>query len=53
LVKGRTNCEGRISYLKRGYGWDRIRLDGGHKAGVWCGHGVFTHNLVKIGTLAS
>jgi IS5 family transposase len=23
LVKWRTGCEGRISYLKRGYGWDR------------------------------
>jgi hypothetical protein len=22
LVKWRTGCEGRISYLKRGYGWD-------------------------------
>jgi hypothetical protein len=21
--------------------------------GLWCGHGVFAHNLVKIGTLAS
>ena len=28
LVKWRTGCEGRISYLKRGYGWDRTRLDG-------------------------
>ena len=27
LVKWRTGCEGRISYLKRGYGWDRTRLD--------------------------
>jgi transposase, IS5 family len=26
LVKWRTGCEGRISYLKRGYGWDRTRL---------------------------
>ena len=30
LVKWRTGCEGRISYLKRGYGWDRTRLDGRH-----------------------
>ena len=28
LVKWRTGCEGRISYLKRSYGWDRTRLDG-------------------------
>ena len=52
LVKWRTGCEGRISYLKRGYGWDRTRLDGRHGAAIWCGHGVFAHNLVKIANLA-
>ena len=52
LVKWRTGCEGRISYLKRGYGWDRTRLDGRHGAAIWCGHGVFACNLVKIGALA-
>src|SRR5262245_42045679 len=51
LVKWRTGSEGRISYLKRGYGWDRTRLDGRHGAAIWCGHGVFTHNLVKIAAL--
>ena len=53
LVKWRTGCEGRISYLKRGYGWDRTRLDGRNGAATWCGHGVFAHNLVKISALAS
>jgi transposase, IS5 family len=53
LVKWRTGSEGRISYLKRGYGWDRTRLDGRHGAAIWCGHGVFAHNLIKIGALAS
>jgi IS5 family transposase len=53
LVKWRTGCEGRISYLKRGYGWDRTRLDGRQGAAIWCGHGVFAHNLIKIGALAS
>jgi len=53
LVKWRTGCEGRISYLKRGYGWDRTRLDGRQGAAIWCGHGVFAHNLVKISALAS
>jgi transposase, IS5 family len=53
LVKWRTGCEGRISYLKRGYGWDRTRLDRRHGAAIWCGHGVFAHNLVKISALAS
>jgi IS5 family transposase len=27
-VKWRTGCEGRISTLKRGYGWDRTRSGG-------------------------
>ncbi len=53
LVKWRTGCEGRISYLKRGYGWDRTRLDSRHGAAIWCGHGVFAHNLAKISALAS
>ena len=53
LVKWRTGSEGRISYLKRGYGWDRTRMDSRPGAAIWCGHGVFAHNLVKIGTLAS
>jgi IS5 family transposase len=53
LVKWRTGCEGRISYLKRCYGWDRTRLDGRNGAAIWCGHGVFAHNLVKIAALAS
>jgi transposase, IS5 family len=53
LVKWRTGCEGRISYLKRGYGWDRTLLDGRNGAAIWCGHGVFAHNLVKISALAA
>ena len=52
LVKWRTGCEGRISYLKRGYGWDRTLLDGTNGAAIWCGHGVFARNLVKISALA-
>jgi transposase, IS5 family len=53
LVKWRTGCEGRVGYLKRRYGWDRTRLDRRQGAAIWCGHGVFTHNLVKISALAS
>lgn len=53
LIKWRTGSEGRISYLKHTYGWDRTRPDGRQGAAIWCGHGVFTHNLVKIGALAS
>jgi IS5 family transposase len=51
LVKWRTGSEGRISYIKHRYGWDRTRLDGLQGASIWCGHGVFTHNLVKISAL--
>ena len=52
-VKWRTGSEGRISALKRGYGWDRTRLDGTEGARIWTGHGVLAHNLVKISALAS
>ena len=52
-VKWRTGSEGRISSLKRGYGWDRTRIDGTAGAQIWTGQGVFAHNLVKIGALAS
>jgi IS5 family transposase len=52
-IKWRTGCEGRINHLKRSYGWNRTRLTRIHGARTWCGHGVFAHNLVKIGTLAA
>jgi transposase, IS5 family len=52
-VKWRTGCEGRISALKRGYGWDRTRIDSIEGARIWTGHGVLTHNLIKISALAA
>ena len=52
LVKWRTGSEGRISHFRHAYGWDRTRLDGKTGAAIWCGHGVFAHNLVKIGALS-
>jgi transposase, IS5 family len=52
-IKWRTGSEGRISTLKRGYGWDRTRIDGVEGARIWTGHGVLTHNLVKISALAA
>jgi transposase, IS5 family len=52
-VKWRTGSEGRISNLKRNYGWDRTHIDGIEGARTWAGHGIFTHNLVKISALAS
>jgi IS5 family transposase len=53
LVKWRTGSEGRISCLKRDFGWARTRNDGLTGAKTWCGHGVFNHNLVKIAALTS
>jgi IS5 family transposase len=52
-VKWRTGCEGRINHVKRSYGWDRTELVGIGGARTWCGHGVFAHNLIKIGALAA
>ena len=52
-VKWRTGCEDRISTLKRGYRWDRTRTDGTEGARIWTGHGVLTHNLVKIAALTA
>ena len=52
-VKWRTGSEGRISTLKRQYGWDRTRLDGTEGARTWAGYGVLAHNLVKISALAA
>jgi IS5 family transposase len=51
-VKWRTGCEGRISTLKRGYSWDRTKIDTTEGARIWTGHGVLAHNLVKISALA-
>lgn len=48
LVKWRTGSEGRIACLKRQYGWDRSRLDATPGTRIWCGLGVFAHNLIKI-----
>jgi len=53
IVKWRTGSEGRISYLKRGYGWDRTRIDTTEGARIWTGHGVLAHNLVKVSALAA
>ena len=52
-IKWRTGSEGRISTLKRGYGWDRSCIDGTEGTRIWTGHGVLAHNLVKISALAA
>jgi IS5 family transposase len=48
LVKWRTGAEGRISCVKRDFGWARTLLDGINGARIWCGYGAFNHDLVKI-----
>ncbi len=53
LMKWRTGSEGRISCLKRDFGWNRTRNDGLEGVRTWCGHGVFNHNLVKIAALTA
>lgn len=52
-VKWRTGSEGRINHMKRSYGWNRTELTSIGGARTWCGHGVFAHNLVKIGALVA
>jgi IS5 family transposase len=52
-IKWRTGAEGRINHIKRSYGWNRTEFTGIAGARTWCGHGVFAHNLVKLGTLAA
>ena len=49
----RTGSEGRINHIKRSYGWNRTELTGINGVRTWYGHGVFAHNLVKIGALAA
>jgi transposase, IS5 family len=51
LVKWRTGSEGRISTLKRQYGWGRSLMDGLAGTQVWCGYGIFAHNSIKISGL--
>ena len=52
-VKWRTGCEGRVSHLKRNYGWDRSKIDTTEGARIWAGHGIWAHNLTKIAALTA
>ncbi len=51
LVKWRTGSEGRISALKRNWGWSRSLMDGLAGTQTWCGYGIFAHNSQKISGL--
>ncbi len=52
-IKWRNGFEDRIRTLKRGYGWDRTRIDNTEDARIWAGHGILAHNLIKISALAA
>ena len=45
--------EGRISCLKRDFGWRRTRMDTLAGARTWTGHGILAHNLTKIAALTT
>ncbi len=48
LIKWRTGCEGRISSVKRSYGWRRTLNNGLHGAQTWCAWGILAHNATKV-----
>ena len=51
LQRFRAGGEGRISLLKRRYGWRRSRLRGYERVNTWIGWGAITHNLTKYARL--
>jgi IS5 family transposase len=51
LIKWRTGSEGRISSLKRNFGWNRSLMDGIDGTQTWCGYGIFANNAIKISGL--
>lgn len=38
---------------KRNYGWNRSCIDGTEGTRIWTRHGILTHNLIKISSLAA
>lgn len=51
LQRFRAGGEGRISLLKRKYGWRRSRLRGLDRVKTWVGWGAIAHNLAKYGQM--
>ena len=47
----RAGAEGRISHLKRRFGWNRSRLKGQMGAQIWSGYGVLASNLGRMAAL--
>jgi IS5 family transposase len=52
LQRFRAGIEGRISVLKRKFGFKRSRMRGGPGAGIWVGQGIFAHNLWQATRIA-
>ena len=48
----RAGVEGRISHLKRRFGWNRSRLKGHDGARIWSGFGILANNLGLMAALA-
>jgi transposase, IS5 family len=48
----RAGAEGRISHLKRRFGWNRTRLKGHTGARIWSGYGVLASNIGRMAALA-
>src|SRR5487761_278161 len=48
----RAGAEGRISSLKRRFGWNRTRLKGHTGARIWSGYGVLANNIGRMAALA-
>lgn len=49
----RSGAEGRISHLKRRFGWNRTRLKGHTGARIWSGYGILANNVGRMVALAA
>jgi len=47
----RAGAEGRISHLKRRFGWNRTRLKGHTGARIWSGYGILATNIGRMAAL--
>jgi IS5 family transposase len=52
-MKFRAGVEARISCIKRSFGQRRSYLRGHKGTSIWCGYGIFAHNLWKASNLIS
>lgn len=52
-MRFRAGVEARISCIKRSFGQRRSYLRGHKGTSIWCGYGIFAHNLWKAANLIS